>query len=58
MNTKQRFLTALNREKSDRLPVTTHHLMPYYLENFLEGKSKIIKNVSNYDVKFYSLLDY
>lgn len=26
--------------------------------NFLEGKSKIIKNVSNYDVKFYSLLDY
>jgi len=26
--------------------------------SFLEGKSKIIKNVSNYDVKFYSLLDY
>ena len=26
--------------------------------SFLEGRSKIIKSVSNYDVKFYSLLDY
>ena len=26
--------------------------------SFLEGRSKIIKNVSNYDLKFYSLLDY
>ena len=25
---------------------------------FLEGRSKIIKNVSNYDIQFYSLLDY
>ena len=25
---------------------------------FLEGRSKIIKSVSNYDVQFYSLLDY
>jgi adenine phosphoribosyltransferase len=25
--------------------------------SFLEGRSKIIKSVSNYDVKFYSLLD-
>ena len=26
--------------------------------SFLEGRSKIVKSVSNYDVKFYSLLDY
>ena len=26
--------------------------------SFLEGRSKIIKNVSNYDLQFYSLVDY
>lgn len=31
MNAKQRFLNVLARKKTDRLPVTTHHLMPSYL---------------------------
>jgi len=35
MNTKDRFFKALNREKPDRLPVTTHHIMPYFLDKYL-----------------------
>ena len=31
----------------------------FFIElTFLEGRSKIIKNVSNYDIRFYSLLEY
>jgi len=37
MNSKERFLKAFNREKGDRLPVTTHHLMPSFLKNFMNG---------------------
>jgi len=37
MNNKERFLTALNLEKPDRLPVTTHHLMKSYLDKYLDG---------------------
>jgi uroporphyrinogen-III decarboxylase len=37
MNSKQRFLTALDRKKPDRLPVTTHHVMPSFLSNYLGG---------------------
>ena len=37
MNHKQRFLTALNRSRPDRLPVTTHHVMPYFLKQTLGG---------------------
>jgi len=37
MTTKQRFLAALERRKPDRLPVTTHHVMPSYLSRFLPG---------------------
>ncbi len=37
MNTKERFLKAIAREKTDRLPVTTHHVMPYYTKKYLNG---------------------
>jgi uroporphyrinogen decarboxylase len=39
MNSKQRFLNALERKKTDRLPVTTHHLMPSFLNNYMNGIS-------------------
>jgi hypothetical protein len=39
MTSKQRFLTAFRREPADRLPVTTHHVMPYFLDRYLEGIS-------------------
>ncbi len=37
MTPKQRLLTALERRAPDRLPVTTHHVMPYFLEKYLNG---------------------
>jgi len=40
MTSKERFLTALDRKKPDRLPVTTHHVMPSYLSKYFENKSK------------------
>ncbi len=39
MTSKERFLKALNREKPDRLPVTTHHLQQYFLDNTMNGIS-------------------
>jgi hypothetical protein len=39
MNTKERFVAALENRQADRLPVTTHHLMPSFLNNFLNGAS-------------------
>lgn len=39
MNSKQRFLAALERSVPDRLPVTTHHIMPYFLEHTMGGIS-------------------
>lgn len=39
MTAKQRFLTALNRKTPDRLPVTTHHVMPYFLGKYLDNIS-------------------
>jgi len=39
MTAKQRFITALEGGKPDRLPVTTHHLMPYFLEKYMGGMS-------------------
>ena len=40
MNTKERFLNALEGKKTDRLPVTTHHLMPSFLKNYMGGASE------------------
>ena len=37
MTSKQRFLAALSRQKADRLPVTTHHVMPYFLDKYMHG---------------------
>ncbi len=39
MTPKERFITALNRNKPDRLPVTTHHVMPSFLKNYMNGIS-------------------
>jgi uroporphyrinogen decarboxylase len=39
MNTKERFLSALSGKKTDRLPVTTHHVMPSFLNNYMKGIS-------------------
>lgn len=37
MNSKERFLAALNGGVPDRLPVTTHHVMPYFLKWTMGG---------------------
>ncbi len=37
MTSKERFITALERKIPDRLPVTTHHVQPYFLEKYLKG---------------------
>jgi len=37
MTPKQRMLAALRRTKADRLPVTTHHIMQYYLDKYEGG---------------------
>ena len=39
MTAKQRLVTALERGVADRLPVTTHHLMPYFLDKYMGGMS-------------------
>jgi uroporphyrinogen decarboxylase len=39
MRAKERFLAALDRQASDRLPVTSHHVMPYFLEHTMGGIS-------------------
>jgi uroporphyrinogen decarboxylase len=35
MNRRERLLTALDGGKPDRLPATTHHVMPYFLEKYM-----------------------
>jgi uroporphyrinogen decarboxylase len=39
MTHKERLLAALRHERTDRLPVTTHHLMQYFLDKYFGGKS-------------------
>lgn len=39
MNSRQRLLTALEGGVPDRLPATTHHVMPYFLERYMDGIS-------------------
>lgn len=39
MTSKRRFVTALERGVPDRLPVTTHHVMPYFLKKYMNGIS-------------------
>ncbi|MBN1286874.1 MAG: hypothetical protein JXB47_15855 [Anaerolineae bacterium] len=37
MTSRECMLAALNREQPDRLPVTTHHVMEYFLEKYMDG---------------------
>lgn len=39
MTSRARMLAALEGRIPDRLPVTTHHVMPYFLETYLDGIS-------------------
>ena len=39
MTAKQRLVTAFERGVPDRLPVTTHFLMPYFLNKYMGGMS-------------------
>ena len=41
MNAKERFIKTLERGKADRMPVTTHHLMPSFLNKYMDGISNI-----------------
>lgn len=40
MTSRERLLAALAGECPDRLPATTHHLMPYFLETCMDGASE------------------
>jgi len=40
MTSRERFLTALKRQKPDRMPVTTHHVMISFLNKYFGGKNK------------------
>jgi uroporphyrinogen decarboxylase len=40
MSSRQRLLCALDRRRADRLPVTTHHLMPSLLQGRMGGISE------------------
>ncbi len=37
MTSKQRFLAAFDRKVPDRLPVTTHHVMDFFLKKYMNG---------------------
>jgi len=39
MTSRERLLTTLDGGQADRLPVTTHHLMPYFLDKYMKGTS-------------------
>jgi uroporphyrinogen-III decarboxylase len=39
MTSRQRMLTALTGGVPDRLPVTTHHVMAYFLDKYMQGIS-------------------
>ncbi len=39
MTSKERFIKTFNREKTDRLPVTTHHVMDSFLNRYMHGIS-------------------
>lgn len=41
MNSRQRLITSLNQGIPDRLPVTTHHMMDYFRDAYMQGKSNL-----------------
>jgi uroporphyrinogen decarboxylase len=40
MTSRERMLAALTGKMPDRLPVTTHHVMPYFLDRCMQGKNE------------------
>jgi uroporphyrinogen decarboxylase len=40
MTPRERLVAALDRRPTDRLPVTTHHVMAYYLDKHLSGRNE------------------
>ncbi len=40
MTSKERFITAIEGGIPDRLPVTTHHILPSYLNKYMSGKDE------------------
>lgn len=44
MNSKERMMLAIDREKPDRLPVTIHQWQPYHLKTFMGGMTDIEAN--------------
>ncbi len=40
MTSRERLLKALDGGQPDRLPVTTHHLMPWFLGTYMDGASE------------------
>ena len=48
MNSKKRFIKTLEGGKADRMPVTMHHLMPSFLDIYMNGIS---------DLDFFDFLD-
>ena len=60
MTSKERMLTALNRGKPDRLPVTIHQWQDYHLNHFMGGVSDIEANrICGLDasINFYRTLE-
>jgi hypothetical protein len=41
MNSKDRFIVTLEGGKADRMPVTMHHIMPSFLDNYMDGISSL-----------------
>ncbi len=41
MTSNERLVAALENRKPDRLPVTTHHLMPFFLKKYMSGMSNM-----------------
>jgi len=41
MTSRQRLIAALDRRTPDRLPVTTHHVMDYFLKKYLGNKDSL-----------------
>lgn len=41
MNSKERLLAAFDRKKTDHLPVTSHHVMPYFLKKYMNNMSRV-----------------
>jgi hypothetical protein len=37
MTSKERLIAALEQKVPDRLPVTTHHVMPYFLKKYMNN---------------------